>query len=113
MTEDKQENEVLEGEIVGEEEIVHPHVDFTPEEYQSRSTDKAGNPDDKFTEKEAVKLAEADGAEIRDFWFIANSTLQSVDNVEYASPEEAKDALNELDDKENLAIAQGRHTVRS
>ena len=85
MVEDK--SEAIEGEVLGEdEEIVHPHVDYTPEPYQSRSTDKEGNPDDKLTEKEALAQANADGIEFVDEWIIEGDE----DNVKYKSEAKAK-----------------------
>lgn len=85
MAEDK--TEAIEGEVLGEdEEIVHPHVDYIPTPHKSRSTDKEGNPDDKLTEKEALREAKEQGIEFVDEYTIEGDE----DNVIYETEAEAK-----------------------
>lgn len=106
MTEDKQ--EVLENEIV-EEEVVHPSVDWTPEEYKHRSTDEDGNPDDKLTEKEALAQAKKEGITFRDYWCLVDpETGMRVDIIDHETQADAEAALAEHDDKESLVVAQAR-----
>lgn len=71
---------------VAEEDVIHEHVDYKPEEYQSRSSDEEGNPDDKLTEKQALAQAKEQGIEFVDEFTIEGDE----DRVVYETEAEAK-----------------------
>ncbi len=74
-----------------------------------RDVDENGNPDDKFTEEEALAKAEAEGITFVDTFFITNYiTMTPHSDERYATRQEAVKAFDAIEDKTNLTIAQER-----
>lgn len=68
---------------------------------EHRGVDNNGNPDDKFTEKEALAMAKKEGVEFVDFWVVKDAVLTTVS--EHPTQEEAEKAA-----KKGQTIAQVR-----
>lgn len=61
------------------------------DEYKHRSKDKDGNPDDKFTEEEALKLAKKQGIEFVDEYRIEGDSFNKVFSTRKEAEKTAKD----------------------
>lgn len=69
-----------------------------------RGVDEDGNPDDKFTEKEALAKAKKEGVEFEDFYQVVDQgTLYNGGATTYATLEEA-----EKERGEGQVVIQGR-----
>jgi len=65
----------------------------TLEEYQHRTVDKDGNPDDKFTEQEALDLAAKQGIYFIDTFYVVPVGTMAPSGTAYATRQEAEEAL--------------------
>lgn len=76
--------------------------------YQHRSTDEHGNPDDKFTEQEALEMAKAEGITFVDDWLLFDTEAFANIGDPYPTEEAAKAALAQLPNPEKYTISQRR-----
>lgn len=92
-----------------EQPVKQPKRDPVPQPTLHRDTDENGNPDDKFTEEEALAKAESEGITFIDTFFITNYiTMTPHSDERYATRQEAVKAFDAIEDKTNLTIAQER-----
>lgn len=92
-----------------EQPVKQPKRDPVPQPTPHRDVDENGNPDDKYTEEEALAKAEAEGIRFVDTFFITNyQTMTPLNDERYATRQEAEKAFSEIEDTTNLTIAQER-----
>ena len=76
--------------------------------YDHRSTDEEGNPDDLYTEKEALALAKEQGIEFIDTYTVVKISNFSQEGDAYTTRKQAEKALAKLENQDEYTIAQNR-----
>lgn len=90
-------------------QAIEEFIDTPLEENIHRGVDKDGNPDDKYTEKEALKFAKADGIEFLDDFMVETQSADSEEPViEHFDTRKEAEAFCKKNKLDPLIIIQSR-----